>query len=332
MAHLVNSGVPLVDIWRGDRVESQHLGHVVVCNDRGEVLMGAGDPAKIVYPRSSAKMIQALPVALSPVGSSLGSEQLALACASHNGDSIHRTRVAAWLDGLGLSEGALRCGAPTPLGKATAEELVRDGQSPCQFHSDCSGKHAGFLTLSQHLSAGPEYIEIDHPVQIAVKDRFEEVTGETSPGWGIDGCSAPNHQVSLRGMAHAMARYATAAGRRDALSAAMVRLVDAMRTHPELVAGEGRGCTELMRAAHGVALKNGAEGFYVGILPEQGLGIALKVTDGAKRGAEAAITQVLIKLGVLDAQHPDAWKRLGAPMLNYRGLEVGRMTAADALA
>jgi len=174
-------------------------------------------------------------------------------------------------------------------------------------------------------------VALDHPVQKAVKEAHEEMTDEASPGHGIDGCSAPNFATSITGLARAMAKMArpdeSVRGR------ASRQLVDAMRTHPDLVAGEGRACTELMRAMDGkVAIKTGAEAVFVAILPEQGLGIAVKIDDGGTRGAEAAIAALLVKYGALDAQHPMAQKRLHGPIRNWDGLQTGHMALANGFA
>ena len=146
-----------------------------------------------------------------------------------------------------------------------------------------------------------------------------------SPGFGIDGCSAPNFATTLHGLARAMALFAAA--REDGTSVrqrSAARLVNAMRTYPELVAGEGGACTELMRAMDGRAvLKTGAEGVYIAILPEQKLGIAVKIEDGTTRASECAIAAILVKLGVLDANHPATLRRSNAPVLNRRELVVG---------
>jgi len=318
-------GAPLIELTRGGRVESVHCGHVAICNAAGEVIAGAGNVDQIIYPRSSAKMIQAMPLALT--FPDMDSERLALACASHSGEVRHTQRVETWLSDLGLGESDLRCGAPDPLGKEARDDLIRQGKTPCQLHSDCSGKHAGFLTVTRDLGGDMEYLEIDHPVQVAVKEHFEELTDEASPGWGIDGCSAPNHATSVQGLARAMAAYANVS-ESSAKGRAMTTLRAAMITHPDMVAGNGRACTELMRAAPGTALKTGAEAVFVGILPEKGLGVAVKITDGSVRAAEATIAHILIELGLLDPAHPDALKRVGAPLLNFRDLTVGETRAA----
>jgi L-asparaginase II len=200
------------------------------------------------------------------------------------------------------------------------------------MHNNCSGKHAGFLTLSQHLGAGPDYVDPDHPVQTACLEAFEQTTQQASPGFGVDGCSAPNFATTLHGMARAMAFFASAHDRTDTTSQAAVRLSQAMMLHPDLVAGEGRACTELMRVMNGkVAIKTGAEAFFVAIIPEKKLGVALKIVDGTTRASECAIASILVKLGVLDAEHPATRKRRFAPILNRRGIEAGSIKPAATL-
>ena len=322
----MNAAVPMAEIWRGPFLESVHLGHAVICGADGEIVQAWGDPTVVVMPRSSSKMLQALPLIESGAADAHGltTEQLALSCASHQGAAIHTDRVNAWLGNLGLSDSDFRCGPQEPSDRPAMEALIRAGEKPCQVHNNCSGKHAGFLTLTRHLKAGPDYVTPDHAVQKACLEAFESVTGESSPGFGIDGCSAPNFATTLHGMARAMAFFAAAEEGSGVRASAAARLAKAMRLHPELVAGEGRACTELMRAMEGrVALKTGAEAFFIAIIPEKKLGVALKVVDGGTRGAEAAITAILVQLGLLDAAHPAARKRLNAPIRNWNGIETG---------
>jgi L-asparaginase II len=285
----------MIELWRGGMLESIHSGHAVICDDTGQIVQAWGDPQTVIFPRSSCKMLQALPLLESGAAEAYGltDRQIALSCASHQGAAIHTQAVTQWLAGLGLSDDDLRCGAHEPYD--TAER-----------------------------NRGSEYVELDHPVQIAVKQASEETTGETSPGYGIDGCSAPNFATSVHGLARAMGRFAAATGTGDARDRAMHRLTRSMATYPEMVAGETRSCTELMRAMNGrVAIKTGAEAVFIAIIPERRMGIALKVTDGGTRGAEGAITALLVKLGVLDAGHPAAKKRLDAVQRNWRGKETG---------
>ena len=317
------AAVPLVEIRRGPFLESLHHGHAVICDADGEITEAWGDPEAVILPRSSIKMIQALPLLSSGAGDDLDSRRLALVCASHDGAAIHTDLARAWLESLGMGEDDLRCGPQWPDDRPAQAELIKADARPCQVHNNCSGKHCGFLMLNKHLGGGPEYVLPDHPVQRAVLAAYEEVTGETSPGYGIDGCSAPNFAASLQGVARAMAWFASAHQRSDTQSRAAARLVSAMHEHPELVAGETRACTELMRAMDGVAIKTGADGVYTAILPRQGLGIAIKIADGATRASEAMMAQLLIRLGVLDPAHPAALRRVNHVIKSRRGIEAG---------
>ncbi|MFN6951946.1 MAG: asparaginase [Albidovulum sp.] len=329
------SAVPMVELWRGGIRESVHAGHAVICDARGDVVEAWGDPAAVIFPRSSCKMIQALPLVESGAADrfGLGSAQLALACASHNGAHVHTHAVGRWLSGLGLGEADLRCGPQMPDDPDARREILCSEGTPCQIHNNCSGKHAGFLTLARYLGAGPEYVDPDHPVQRSVRAAFEEVTGEASPGFGIDGCSAPNFATTVQGLARAMARFAAADPDGSARERAQARLWRAMVAHPDLVAGEGRACTNLMRAMGGaVAVKTGAEAVFVAILPKQERGIALKIVDGATRASEAAITALLVRLGALEQGHPAVGQYLTDPLRNRRGIAVGEMRLAPGFA
>ena len=331
----VNSGaVPVAELWRGGVLEGVHLGHAVIC-DAGGVVEAWGNPDAVIFPRSSCKMIQALPLLETGAAAARGlsDAHMALACASHQGAGLHVDMTSRWIADLGLNEADLRCGAHEPMDHAERDRLIRSDEKPCQLHNNCSGKHSGFLTVNQHLKAGPEYVEIDHPLQKAIRAATEEVTGETVSGWGVDGCSAPNFAVSLKGLAQGMAKFATAREGQGARQDAMHRLTRAMAARPELVAGEGRACTELMRAMDGrVAIKTGAEAVFVAIVPEKGIGIALKVVDGATRASEAAIAHLLVRAGVLEAGHPATTKRLNPVQRNWRGIETGQLRIAHGFA
>ncbi len=324
----------LAQLIRGDAVESRHRGHIVVCDAKGNIRESWGDPDAEIYPRSSCKMLQALPLIESGAADRFGltDAHLALACASHTGSPEHTRRVEGWLADLGLSETDLRCGPQPPESSADRDALRKAGQPLCQLHNNCSGKHAGFLTLGKHLGAGPEYIDIAHPVQAAVKQAFEEMTEATSPGFGIDGCSAPNHRTSLKSFAMSLAKMAAPVGLDQTRQDAALRLVTAMMTHPLLVAGENRACTEIMRAAPGkVAIKTGAEAVFAAILPEQKLGIALKIEDGATRASNAVIAALMVRYGILDALDPVLTRHAHADLPSRRGLPAARLDAVPSL-
>ena len=323
----MNHPVVMAELWRGDRVESVHRGHAVVVDASGSVRAAWGNPDQIIYPRSSSKMLQALPLVESGAASAAGlqARHLALACASHQGAPMHADTVAAWLGSIDRSESDLRCGPQPPSDPADRQALRETGASPCQLHNNCSGKHAGFVTLARHLNAGPDYIDPDHPVQRSVRAAFEEMTQETSPGFGIDGCSAPNFATSLSGLARAMATMAAPGD--GARGRAATSLVDAMLEHPLMVAGHGRACSELMAAMDNVAVKTGAEGVFIAIDRNNGLGVALKIEDGATRASEAAMVAILVSLGLIEDQHPMAQKRLNAVQPNRRDLPAAHLRA-----
>lgn len=325
--------VDFVELWRGGMLESVHRGHAVVVDDTGDIVNAWGDPQAVTFPRSSAKMIQALPMVESGVADRYGltTEQLALSCASHSGAAIHTDRVTRWLSDLGLDDSAFACGPQWPSDVPARDGLIKADEAPCRYHNNCSGKHCGFLTMTAANGWGPDYVAADHPLQLGIKQVFEELVDETSPAWGIDGCSAPNHASTIVGMARAMAKFASAGN--DTRGAAMVRLRDAMMAHPALVSNTDRACNALMVAARGkVAVKTGAEGFFIAILPEKRMGVALKIVDGTTRASECAMAAILCKLGVMDANDPAVKAYRNPDLKNFAGLITGDMRPAAALA
>jgi len=289
----------------------------------------------VILPRSACKIIQALPLIESGAADAagLGTEELALACASHQGAALHTGLARRWLARLGLTDADLRCGGHVPLDLEAAHDLYHRHAAPEQVHNNCSGKHCGFLTVARHIGAGPEYIDPEHPVQCMVRQVFEEVTGGPVAGLAIDGCSAPNFAVPLRGLATAMARFATPEQSfTGARAAAAQRLVEAVIAHPFLVAGEGRACTDLIRACRGRAtVKTGAEAVFTAILRERGLGIAIKIDDGNARGSQAAVAALLARYGALERDDPVYRALADAPIRNCRGIVHGHLKAAETL-
>ncbi len=319
----------LAEIWRGPFLEGVHRGHAVICDARGDIRAAWGNPEKLIYPRSSCKMLQALPLLESGAGADLGPQRLALACASHQGAKMHVEGVAGWLSELGLGERDLRCGSQVPDDRTERTRLREGREAPSQLHNNCSGKHAGFLMLARHLRAGADYVDPDHPVQREVRTAFEEMTGLDSPGYGIDGCAAPNFATTVHGLARAMARMADPRGLGPSRAAAAWRLVDAMRAHPLLIAGEGRACTELIEASgRRIVAKTGAEAVFTAILPDRGLGVALKIEDGGTRGSECAVAAILARLGEVSPADPGVVRRLTPPITNRVGSVVGQVRPA----
>ncbi len=321
-------------VWRGGRIESRHRVSACVSDAAGGVVLGVGDLEQRVFPRSAIKPFQALPLVESGAADTfgVGEEELALACASHGGEPMHVERVLAWLQRLGLGPEALACGPHPPSFKPAADALIRAGRGPGRVHNNCSGKHTGMLTAALHLGVPTEgYEQPGHPVQQAVAQALRDLTGlEDLEAPGIDGCGVPSWAIPLRALARAFTCFADQRSLPPGRAAAAERIGRAMRRHPELVAGTGRCCTALMRALPQVVAKTGAEGVYAAALPERGLGVALKVEDGAGRAAEVAIIATLAGLGEVGAAAAEALMPFARPTLrNYTDQVVGRIAPVD---
>lgn len=305
-------------------VENRHRAAAVICNASGEIVEAWGDATEAIFPRSAIKMIQALPLVESGAADAVGlrPEQLALACASHEGAAIHTKGVAAWLGALSLTPDHLLCG-PQPPRDAAAKAKDR---TATRILNNCSGKHTGFLTFADHIKADLSgYLAPDGSVQKAIADAFAEVTGTEQPMvFGIDGCSAPNFAASLSGIAHAMARFAQPESLGGARGGAAQRLVRAMAAHPVMVSGEGRACLALTMATEREAVvKTGADGVFTGIYPKGGVGFCVKVDDGNTAAAESLCAALLIRIGALEANHPTARHYRKSEITNFNGEGVG---------
>ncbi|HWA90686.1 MAG TPA: asparaginase [Rhizomicrobium sp.] len=317
----------LVEVTRGPLVESVHRGSVAVADASGKIVFALGDLETPVYPRSSLKPIQALPLIESGAADAfgLGDEEIALACASHSGEPMHTERVAAWLARIGCVESDLACGAHPSRYEPVAEAMIKRGEKPTRVHNNCSGKHTGFLTVARHWDIATEgYERPEHPVQNAILQTLSELSDVTGDiPYGIDGCAAPNFALPLAALARAFAKLTASRGE---------RVVRAMMAQPELVSGTGRTCAILMRSAQGrAAVKTGAEGFFAGIVPELGLGIAIKIDDGAGRAADTVMAAMLSRYGMLGSDDA-AQAILRAPVANTVGAVVGERRIASALA
>jgi L-asparaginase II len=213
--------------------------------------------------------------------------------------------------------------------------MIREGRKPCRVHNNCSGKHTGFLTLARHLGVSvANYERPDHPVQNLVRMTIAEMC-DVAPNAmpvGIDGCAAPNYAIPLRNLAQGMARLGDTASLGAKRAKAARRLIDAWREYPLLVSGTGRACTDLITASRDrTVVKTGAEGVFCAVLPERGLGVALKIDDGGTRGAETAMARVLVLLGAADENAPQILKHLKPAVRNWRGDEVGERRVSAAL-
>jgi L-asparaginase II len=318
-----------VELHRGGLTESVHQVHVAVVRDDGALEASAGDPDCVTFWRSAAKPFQAMPIVADGAAQrfDLTSEEIALCCASHSSEPGQVDRVRAFLARIGCAESDLRCGPHPPLSDAVAREYEREGVTLTAVYSNCSGKHTGMLALARHHgwpTAG--YQALDHPVQQRCLREVSEWTGvaEDRIGTAVDGCGVVCFALPIRNMALAYARLGRrqAAGGKRVLPPAASRIVAAMLAHPGLIAGEGRPCTEMMRAHPGrVITKVGAEGVYSALLTQEGLGVTLKVEDGHAGAAALAMAAVLDQLGL--TPQPESLAR--RPVLNTRGEPVGEL-------
>lgn len=320
-------------------VESRHRGAVAVAGPDGRVINGIGDASLITSTRSTIKPIQAISFITSGAADhfSLDERELAVVCASHEGEAIHTETVAGMLARAGLDESSLRCGAHAPFSVETAKHLEERGEAFNQLHNNCSGKHTGMLMTAVLLGLDlDDYVSVEHPVQREIIRTFAGLAGldEDLPS-AIDGCSAPTFGVPLSSLAVAFARLVNPADQNPEVASAARRIVAAMINHPEMVGGtKGRFDTELLRTAHGkLVCKVGAEAVYsVGVLPcEQypgGLGISFKMEDGSYRGLAPTVIETLTQLGVLVKAEIDQLSSFYRPAVENRsGIKVGEVRA-----
>ena len=343
MSNQIPLAEPLVEVRRGGITESRHRGHVAAVEPDGNVVASLGAPHNVTFLRSSAKPFQALPLLTTGAAERFGftDEEVALACASHNGEPVHTKLAASMLDKIGLGPEALKCGVHEPYSPEAAGLLRARNEVPNVLHNNCSGKHAGMLAVALHLAAPIDnYESPDNPVQIAIGRAIAEFTDVPVEDLavGIDGCAAPIFGVSVRAMALAYARLVSPPASFDkATRDASERIVRVMTAYPELIGGTlERLDTEIMRAAQGrVVSKVGAEGVYTaGILPSEkwpnGLGLALKIEDGDdKRARPTVVIESLRQLGVLQDESLEAVSRYAFfSVQNRRGDVVGEIRAA----
>ena len=347
MDHATTIQPVLVEVLRGAAVESFHRGALAIVDADGGVLHALGDIHRPVFPRSAVKLLQALPLVASGAADALGlsDEELALACASHGGEPMHVRTAASMLRKAGLNEQALECGAHWPGFEAASRTLAREGHEPGALHNNCSGKHAGFVCLGCLLArqAGQDaaaftrgYVWPEHPVMREVSAALQAATGHdlAQAPMGTDGCSIPTYAVPLHALALGFARVATGLGLSTAHATAARRLRRAIAAAPQMVAGTGRFDTRVMQHfGERVCCKVGAEGVYCAALPEQGLGVAIKMDDGqSARAAEAVMAQVIAALVARsDADHALLQPLGQVALKNWNGLAVGSLRPAPAL-
>jgi L-asparaginase II len=309
--------VPLVRLVRSGFEEAVHLGSVAVADADGRLLAAAGEPHAVTFARSSMKPLQAA-VSLTLAGEAPDDEEVAVMCASHNGEPRHLERVRSLLGRAGLGVEALRTPPSWPLDQASAATV--EGPRP-EYHN-CSGKHAGMLLACVRRGFDAEtYREPGHPLQVAVLEAVR-AAAEEPRAVGIDGCGVPVHALPLSSLAAMYARLVT-----PGTVPGADRAVAAMRGTPYLVAGRNRMCTALMEAVPEVVVKVGAEGLVCAGVAGRGIGVAVKVRDGAARAAEPALVRALTLLGVVRDPEAPGVTRFAHPPVLGGGRPVGELVA-----
>ena len=312
----------LVEVWRSGFFESAHRGSLVVLDASGAVTFAAGAVDRPVLPRSSNKPVQA--TALLAAGWEPRSQaELAIGAGSHNGEDRHRELAAAMLDAVGLGPADLGCPPALPQHEPTKAAWIAGGRAPDRPAMNCSGKHAAMLSACVAAGWPTEgYLDRDHPLQQAIEARLGDAAGEPVTAVVVDGCGAPQHALSVTGLARGVLSLVQAAeGSRER------SVADAMRAEPWFVAGTGREDTDLMRAVPGLLVKGGADGVHVAAVPGRGA-VALKLDDGGERGRTPALCAGLVRLGVpADVLAP--WLQI--PVSGGDGV-VGEVRSADIMA
>ncbi|MFD4975302.1 asparaginase [Streptomyces sp. NPDC058424] len=311
---------PVAHLVRGGVVEGIHYGSVVVLGADGAVDLQLGDIEAAFYPRSALKPVQA--VAMLRAGLPLDGELLSLTAASHSGEERHLAGTRRILELAGVTEDDLRNVPDLPYDPVVRDAWVREGRLPSRLAQNCSGKHAAMLyTCRLNGWSLEDYLDSGHPLQRAVAEAVEDLTGQAIARVTVDGCGAPLFAVSLHGLARAAARITTApAGTPEA------RVADAMREHAETASGSGRDVAALMRAVPGLLAKDGFEGVQVAALPD-GRAVAVKIADGANRARVPVAAAALARAGV----DPAALAEFAGEPLLGGGRPVGSVRPARAL-
>jgi len=332
--------VELAHVMRGEVLESVHFGDIVVADTSGTDRCVAGEGERYAFYRSSAKPLQALAVIVSGAAErfGFGDPEIALCCASHCGSQEHTAIVTGMLQRIGLHGADLQCGVHPPDDSAERARLAATGEAPGPLHNNCSGKHAGMLATCLALGADiGTYLKPSHPLQQMNLRHIAESSRVAPEDIRIaeDGCGAPTFALPLRGIATSFARLASPEGLAPELVAAAEWIKRAMLAFPHLVGARDTFAEKLMAATYGdpaapkrVVLKGGAEGLICAGLPESGLGIAIKISDGSHRAHPPLLLEVLRRLGVLEPQDEAELAPYIAPIVtNAHGHAVGEIKA-----
>jgi len=332
--------LPVLELTRGEAIESVHYGAFAIVTSLGELVGSHGDPNTTSFLRSSAKPFQALPFIENGghVHWKFSKREIAIMCASHTGTDEHFNVLSSMQAKIRVTQDDLLCGIHPPTDTATNEALQARGEIPTPNRHNCSGKHTGMLAYARLIKAPIEnYIDLNHPVQKKIIKTFGEMcdVGEDDIAFGIDGCSAPVFAISLQKAAYGYARLCDPRQLPDRRAVACRIITDAMMSYAEMVSGPGMFDTRLMETTRGkIVSKGGAEGYQqIGIMPgviapdSPGLGIALKISDGdpKNRARPAVALEILHKLGAITDQELEELSEFGPifTVKNWRKIIVG---------
>jgi len=339
MTEINNCNPILVENIRGEVVESFHRGSFCVVDKAGQILWSQGDISQVSFPRSALKYFQHIPFLLSGGFDSFGfsDKELAIMCASHNGEDMHLEAVDVVLDRIKLDVTSLKCGPQQPTRKSDFVSLIKANKEPSCMHNNCSGKHAGFLAHCAFNQLDTiDYLSVEHPLHQDIKRitaLFYEIN-EDELAIGTDGCSAPIFGMPLYNQAIAYKNLVTDMPWKDeAMASACDRIVQSVTNYPDLIAGTKRYCTDLMKVTNGrIVGKTGADGIYCLAVPHLNWGIAIKIDDG-KMGPQYQVAQeILIQLGLLTNIEAEQLKvHWHCDNRNFAGNYVGISKAVELL-
>jgi L-asparaginase II len=342
---------PVLELTRGNIVESQHYGAAAVVDSGGRLLAWLGDPYLVTYMRSAAKPLQALPF-IEQGGDQffhLTSKEIAIICSSHDGSLEHVETIKAIQEKVGIQENDLLCGVHLPFSLPEQIALIKNGEQPTQNQNNCSGKHTGMLAYARMRGLPiSDYINPEHPIQKTILQTVAEMCSlpQEKIEVGIDGCSAPNFAIPLYNAALGFARLCDPRGLSPDRAAACRRIVSSMVANPVMVGGRGRFDTSLMEVCSGrILAKVGAEGYIaLGIMPgatgadSPGIGIAIKIADGDislrkangdsyNRARPAVTLEVLRQMGYISSKELELLAEFGPtkPITNLRKIVVGEL-------
>ncbi|HHV99890.1 MAG TPA: asparaginase [Clostridiaceae bacterium] len=324
--------VKLVEVIRGNTVESIHKGDVAIVNSKGEIIHELGNAGRVAFFRSAGKPLQAIAALETGIVEEygLGLNEIAIMVSSHSGEQEHIRTIKGMMEKTGINEDMLKCGVHEPVNREAARQLALAGESPTRLHCNCSGKHIGLIAASKLKNADVQGYHLEsHPIQKDIKNIISEFCNvdleemET----GIDGCSLPIYAVPLKNMALSYANLCDAEFNKGKYSKSQNYVISAMTMYPEMVAGKGRLDTEIMRNfGDRVISKMGAEGIYCAGIIGKNIGIAIKIDDGNSRAVGPAIIDILIQMKIIDKSEAEAlinfWK---PPVVNHNKVTVGKI-------